>query len=305
MLIPALIAAIAAAVGFILAPASHHAPTRSLALTQTASAGHVAISYPAVWQPATATQPAAASLRLSSPIALVPRQGGGALFVGTAKATDPTLLPKGLSATLAAPPQGAAVKLGSLVFRRYLNLLPQGAPAPETLYALPTTTGTVIASCIAPSADATLFASTCERAVASLRLKSASALAPAANAAFAKSLAGVIGTLNAARTRGRTPARSRSASLRPGDRGAPARAGLRQRRGRRSPPLTWPDRRRRERGHRRRPAEARIGLRLARACGRGQRQAASTRRASASITRADAALAAAFALLRQDGYSIE
>ena len=304
VLIPALIAAIAAAVGFILAPASHHAPTRSLALTQTASAGHVAISYPAVWQPATATQPAAASLRLSSPIALIPRQGGGALFVGTAKATDPTLLPKGLSATLAAPPQGAAVKLGSLVFRRYLNLLPQGAPAPETLYALPTTTGTVIASCIAPSADATLFASTCERAVASLRLKSASALAPAANAAFAKSLAGVIGTLNAARTAG---GRQLAAARHPSDQATAARRLARaydsaaDGAARLSPGPIGADANAAIVAALRKLGSAYASLAHAAAANNKRQYAA----ASTSITRADAALAAAFALLRQDGYSIE
>src|SRR6185437_12456692 len=111
VLIPALIAVIAAAVGFIVSPGSHRPPAQALALTQTASAGHVAISYPSVWRPASPTDPAPASLRLSAPVALVAGQGGGALFVGTTTATDPTLLPKGLGTTLAAPPQGAAVKL--------------------------------------------------------------------------------------------------------------------------------------------------------------------------------------------------
>ncbi len=303
VLVPALIAAVAAAVGFILAPTSHRAPTRPLALTRTASAGHVAISYPAVWRPATATQPAPASLRLSSPIALVPRQGGGALFVGRATATDPTLLPKGLGATLAGPAQGASVKLGSLVFRRYLNLLPQGSPAPETLYALPTTTGTVIASCIAPSVDATLFASTCERAVGSLRLRSATALAPTANAAFAKSLAGVIGTLNTARTAG---ARQLGSARHPSDQATAARRLARaygsaaDSTARLSPGPIGADANAALVAALRKLSSAYASLAHA-AAGNAKRQYAA---ASTSIKRADSALAAAFALLRQDGYSI-
>ena len=49
----------------------------------------------------------------------------------------------------------AAVKLGAMVYRRYLNLLPRDAVAPETVYALPTTTGAVVASCVAPTTNAT------------------------------------------------------------------------------------------------------------------------------------------------------
>ena len=199
VLVAALIAAAAAAVGFVVSPESHGTPSHLAALTRTASSDHVEVSYPSTWRAASSSQPALASLRLSNPVVLVPRAGGGgALFVGTATATDATLLPKRLGATLGAPPQGAAVKLGSLIFRRYLNLLPEGAAAPETVYALPTTAGTVIASCVAPSVDATLFASTCERAVASLRLKSADSLPLTASPTFARALGRVIGTLNAA-----------------------------------------------------------------------------------------------------------
>jgi hypothetical protein len=304
VLIPALIAAVAAAIGFIVSPASHRAETRALALTQTVSAGHVAISYPSGWRPAGATDTAPASLRLSAPVALVPRQGGGALFVGTTTATDPTLLPQGLGATLAAPPQGAAVKLGSLVFRRYLNLLPQGAAAPETVYALPTTAGTVIASCIAPAVDATLFASTCERAVGSLRLRSAAALTLTANPAFAKALGGVIATLDAARS---ADGRRLASARRPADQAAAARRlaqaheDAAKAAARLSPGPVGADATAAIVTALRRLGSAYASLAQAAARHDGRGYAA----ASTATSRADAALGAAFARLSQDGYSIE
>jgi hypothetical protein len=299
-----LIAVVAAAVGFILSPGSHRAPTRALALTRTVSAGHLAISYPSVWRAAGATQPAPASLRLSSPVALVPQQGGGALFVGTTSATDATLLPKGLGATLAAPPQGAAVKLGSLVFRRYLNLLPQGAAAPETVYALPTTAGTVIASCVAPTANATLFASTCERAVGSLRLQSAEAVTLTANPAFARALGGVVTTLDAARG---ADGRRLAAARHPADQAAAARRlaqaheAAAKSAARLSPGPVGSDANAAIVAALQRLGSAYGSLAQAAADNDGRKYAA----ASTAITRADAALEAAFGRLRQDGYSID
>ena len=244
-------------------------------------------------------------MRLSNPVALVPREGGtGALFVGTATATDATLLPKGLGAALPASPQGSAIKLGGLIFRRYLNLLPQGAAAPETVYALPTTAGTVIASCVAPNTDATVFASTCERAVGSVRLKSAVALPLTANPNFARALGGVIRTLNAARSAG---SRQLEAARRPGDQAAAAR--------------------RLARGHDAAataasrlsagPIGADANLAMVAALRRlGTAYASLAQAAQANdkhryanaqveITGADTALGGAFARLRQDGYSID
>jgi hypothetical protein len=245
-----------------------------------------------------------ASLRLSSPVALVPRQGGGALFVGTTTTTDPTLLPKGLGATLADPPQGAAVKLGSLVFRRYLNLLPQGAAAPETVYALPTTAGTVIASCIAPTVNAPLFASTCERAVGSLRLESATALALTADPAFARALGAVIATLDAARG---TDGRRLAAARRPADQAAAARLlaqahdAAAKAAARLSPGPVEADANAAIVAALHGLGAAYASLVQAAAHHDGRKYAEATK----AIEEADAALAAAFGRLGQDGYSIE
>ena len=294
--VAALVAAAAAAVGFIVAPTSHGASSPPVPMTQTASTGPISISYPTGWSRASAAQPAPGSLRLSS-------RGGGALFVGMAAATDATLLPNGLAATLTSPPQGSAVKLGSWTFRRYLNLLPRGAAEPETVYALPTTAGTVVASCVAPNADATLFASTCERAVSSLRLQAADALTLTANPAFARALGRVITTLGAARTAdgrrletARRPtdqaaaarrlalahdtAASAASRLAPGPIGADANAAIVA-------------------------ALRRLGSAYASLAGAAQGENKHQYSAAGlAITQADAALQAAFAKLRQDGYSI-
>jgi serine/threonine protein kinase len=304
ILATALVAATAAAVGFVLAPPSGRAPARSLPLSQTASAGRVSISYPSGWREATAAPPVAASLKLSSTVALVPRQGvGGALVVGTTAAVDPTLLPEGFGATLLTAPQGTPVKLGSQMFRRYLNLLPRGGTAPETVYALPTTSGTVIASCVAPTANATAFASTCERAVSSVRVRFSTVLPLTGNPAFATALGGVIRTLNAARE---ADGRRLAAAKRPAEQAAAADRLARAYQsaaaaaGRLAPGPVG--------------AEANDAIvtaldklgsaygSLAHAADRSDKRRYAE--ASTSITQSNAALGAGFARLREDGYTI-
>jgi serine/threonine protein kinase len=303
VLVAALVAAIAAAAGFILAPGSGSAPATPVALSQTASTGPVSISYPAVWREANAN-PTAASLKLTDPIALAPSQGGGgALVVGAATATDPTLLPKGFAATLLSPPQGAAVRLGSMVYRRYLNLLPRDAIAPETVYALPTSAGTVIASCVAPTTNATEFAAACERVVSSLRLKSAQALPLTASPAFAKSLRSVIETLNAARA---ADGSRLAAAKHPGDQAAAARqlagahATAATAAGRLAPGPIGADANLAIVAALHRLSSAYSSLASAAQHADKHRYTAAT----SAITQAETALQAGFALLRQDGYSI-
>ncbi len=294
--VAALVAAAAAAVGFIVAPASHGAARPPVPLTQSAAVGPMSISYPTGWQRASAGQPVQGSLRLSSP-------AGGALFVGLASDTDAMLLPKGFAATLVASPQGTGVKLGSWTFRRYLNLLPRGAAEPETVYALPTTAGTVVASCVAPTVNATVFASTCERAVSSLRLRSAEALGLTANPAFAHALGRIIVTLGAARSAdggrlqaARHPADQAAAARRLAlahDTAADAAARL-------DPGPIGADANTAIVAALRRLGSAYTSLASAAQREDKRRYAA----AGLAITQADAALQAAFAKLREDGYSI-
>jgi hypothetical protein len=300
VLVAVFVAAIAAAAGFILAPESGSAPATPLALSQTASTGPLSISYPSAWRQAAAPS----TLQLADRIALVPRQGGeGALIVGVATATDPTLLPKGFGATLLSPPQGAAVKLGSMVYRRYLNLLPRNATAPETVYALPTTAGTVIAACVAPTTNATEFAAACERVIASVHLRSGQALPLTASATFAKSLGSVIESLNNARA---LDGHQLVAAKRPADQAAAARrlasahAAAATAAGQLTPGPIGAG------------ANAAIVAALHQlssayaslATAAQHADKAQYTAASSAITRGDASLEAGFAQLRQDGYTI-
>jgi len=290
-------------VGFVLAPASDRAPARSLPLSQTASTSRLSISYPGGWRQATAAPAAVRSLKLSGPVALVPSAGGGALIVGTTATVDSNLLPTGFGTTLLSAPQGTPVKLGSRIFLRYLNLLPRDASAPETVYALPTTGGTVISSCITSTANATEFASACERAVSSVRLGSSAVLPLTGNPAFAAALGVVIRTLNGARaadgrrleaathpadqavaagrlSRAYDNAATGAARLTPGPVGADANAAITA-------------------------ALHKLGSAygsLAHAAERADKRQYAA--ATTAIAQADAALSAGFARLRQDGYSI-
>jgi hypothetical protein len=190
-----------------------------------------------------------------------------------------------------------------MVYRRYLNLLPRDAAAPETVYALPTTAGTVIASCVAPAVSATEFAAACERVVASLRLKSGKALPLTASPAFAKSLRSIIETLNAARA---TNGHQLVAAKHPADQAAAARrlasahAAAAIAIGRLAPGPIGADANLAIAAALHNLSSAYESLaRAARHEDKRQYAAAST-----AINQADVSLAAGFAELRQDGYSI-
>ena len=120
---------------------------------------------------------------------------GGALVIGTARTTDESLLPPSLrAASPGAPPQQTVV-LGRAQFYRYLSLTPAGASVPETVYAVPTTAGTVIGACVLQGAAAGLL-SGCEEVLASLRLSRGHTLGLGPSLALAAGLTRTIAALN-------------------------------------------------------------------------------------------------------------
>jgi hypothetical protein len=141
----------------------------------------------------------AVSLKLTKALTLAPARSAtaGALVLGTAPSVAANLLPGGFTAGLSAP-QGAAVNLGSYTFKRYLDLLPQGAATPLSVYSLPTTLGTAIVACLLPQSGATAFAATCERAVASLKT-SGTPRPLTASATYASELSRIVSQLDLAR----------------------------------------------------------------------------------------------------------
>jgi serine/threonine protein kinase len=293
----------AVASGFILARSSSRPRATHASLTQTASAGSISISYPPDWRRTTAGEPGSESLGLSEPITLTPRRAGGSLIVGITRSTNPALLPTALMSRLSTPPPGANVRLGSYVYRRYLDVLPQGSSAPENVYALATTSGAVIAVCAAGTANAPAFAATCERSVASLRIASTSILPLSGNPTFANRLSAIVRQLSAARAAANSKL---LAASRPAEQAAAAGALARAHRDAATAAGAL------ESG----PAGA--GAKMAIATALGQLADAYSSLAAAAarsdksrynaarqaVARSDSALADAFAQLRRDGYSV-
>jgi hypothetical protein len=227
---------------------------------------------------------------------------GGALVLGTATAVDSTLLPISFTGSLSTALQGTAVRLGAHTFKRYLDLIPQGAPTAVSVYSLPTANGTAIAACVLPQTGATAFSVTCERIVSSLQA-TGQTLPLTANAGDASALGGVVAKLNRARATGgrrlaqaKTPraqaaaagvlaqaykqAAGSAAKLQPGPIGASAAAAVAA-------------------------ALQRLGAEyqsLAAAASHNNKRAYAT--ANAGVSRAETQLSAGFTALQKDGYTI-
>jgi hypothetical protein len=190
----------AAAIGFVIAPSSSKSGSSGPPLASSASSGPLAVSFPAGWQSGSKAV-STPGLKLANQIALTPTTpAGGTLVLGTTKTTDPTLLPSTL--LRGGAPTQQVVTLGRSQFYRYPNLTPPGAAAPEVVYALPTTAGTVLGVCMLQGASAD-FPVNCERVIATLHLTSgANVIGLGPNPAFASAMGAVIHDLNPAVQRG-------------------------------------------------------------------------------------------------------
>jgi|GEM_PF-6541554 len=206
MAVTALAAATAVAVGFAGASSGGHAAAPP-AFSGSASVGSLEVSLPPNWRRGTSTH-ATPALRLSDPLSLASSSSPpGALVIGSAATTAPTLLPASLLAVLPHPPQGEAVRLGGKEFYRYRNLRPTGSNVSETIYALPTTADTLLGVCIPPQGNTSLAIAAskrvladCERILGSLTLISGSALPLGPNPRYATALGHAIAALNRSRS---------------------------------------------------------------------------------------------------------
>jgi hypothetical protein len=190
----------AAAVGFLIAPSSSKSGSTGPSLASNASSGPIAVSFPVGWQSGNAAA-STPGLKLSNQISLTPTMpSGGTLVIGTTTTTDPTLLPSTL--LRGGTPTQQVVTLGKSQFYRYPNVTPPGAPAPQVIYALPTTAGTVLGVCMLQGASAG-FPVNCEQVIATLQLKSgAKVLGLGPDSAFGSAMGSVIHNLNPAVQRG-------------------------------------------------------------------------------------------------------
>jgi hypothetical protein len=192
------IAVVAAVIGFVLSRSTggsdtHHPP----ALSAQVSAGALQLSFPAAWT--RGSSPVAKRLGLSDVIDMSPPASGQqTLIVGRSATPNPQLLPAKLLSSLVSKPTPQTVTLGRTAVYRYPDLLLKGQSTPESVYALPTTFGTVVGVCIAPAAG---FAASCERSLATLRVTSGSRLSPGPSKVYASGLDSAIKTLDTAQAR--------------------------------------------------------------------------------------------------------
>ena len=182
-----------------------------------ATAGPLRVSFPTSWRQQ--TPPASPALGLTDELALAPPSStGGTVVIGRATTTDASLLPQKLLASLPSQPKPQVVSLNGAQYYRYLDLTPQGANGPVSVYALPTTAGTVIGACLKSGASES-FAAECERVLGTVRPTSGSVLALGPSAAYASGLSAAIAKLNFVRATAdpqlhsaRTPAAQASAA---------------------------------------------------------------------------------------------
>jgi hypothetical protein len=205
---------LAAVIGFAVAR-SGGGRTAPVPLDRHASNVVLRIAFPADWHPRTV--PAPPLLGMTDELALASRDGAGVmLVVGRALTSDPTLLPSSLLKGLARAPAVRSVRLGPYRLYRYLDLRPRGDSVPESIYALPTTAGTILGVCVTRR-DIPVLTSGCERVLGTLRLTSAAPLALGLSVGYARTLSAAIGKLNTVRV-------SAGARLRSGPQSIEARA---------------------------------------------------------------------------------
>jgi lipopolysaccharide exporter len=187
---------ITALLGFTFARATvdGHSPP---APDKHVSAGLLQVTFPSGWR--RQTPRANPQLSLNDELALAPASGGGMLVIGRTTTADSDLLPQSLLASLTVAPRPQTVTLGKVSFYRYLNLSPRGQNTSETVYATPTTVGTVLGVCLTRHAPPG-FAASCELALASLRLASGTVLALGPSSSYAAGLNAVLSKLNAVRS---------------------------------------------------------------------------------------------------------
>jgi serine/threonine protein kinase len=191
------VAIVAAVLGFVLAP-SKKTPSQAAGppLIGSAASGPLTISFPAGW--AHAPSGAVAHLPLTDELTVsAAAPAGGTLVMGTASSSGASLLPASFVSALSSPPSPQIVTLGKAQFYRYLDVTPAGSAGPETVYALPTSVGSVVAVCRASSGSAT-FPSACERVVGTLQV-AGTVLALGPNPAYASGLSAAMAKLTAAR----------------------------------------------------------------------------------------------------------
>jgi hypothetical protein len=187
-----------AVVGFALA---RYGTSRSTAspppLDRQASVADLKVNYPSTWR----VIPAATVPLVPLGDVLTLATGGSSssrLVIGTQRTDTPAALPPRLAAAVPPTTRPQVVTLGGSSFYRYLNLTPHGQNGTESVYTLPTSTGTVTAVCSAPTFTAG-FTSGCERVLSTMKVTAGDVLSISADPGYALQLNRILGQLNAVR----------------------------------------------------------------------------------------------------------
>ena len=163
-------------------------------LDRQASVADFKINYPSTWRVVPAvTVPL---LPMGDVLALAADPSKRSMLViGTQQTTTPAALPARLAAAVPLSTKPQVVALGKASFYRYLNLTPRGQNAPESIYTLPTSVGTITAVCSAPTFT-TSFTSSCERALSTITLTTGDVLSVSVDPGYALELNRILGQLN-------------------------------------------------------------------------------------------------------------
>jgi hypothetical protein len=183
-------------------------------LDRQASVANFRVNYPSTWRVVPAgTVPL---VPLGDTLTLAAGGSSNARLVIGTQQTATGALPSRLAAAVPPSTKPEVVTLGSTRFYRYLNLTPHGQNVAESLYALPTSVGTITAVCEAPTYT-TRFTSSCERALSTIKLTTGDVHSIGVDPGYALELNRILGQLNDVR-------RSDGAGLRSTRVGTQARA---------------------------------------------------------------------------------
>jgi TIR domain len=195
--------------GYAVAPGGSSTAT-SRTLPNSAANELLEVAFPGDWTHTDGSR-LNGVLRLQQPLSFRPRTGGGALLLGAATSTSPTLLPETVLSSIGSTPVPETVELGGGLLYRYRGIQPSGQIGSETIYARPTTTGVLIAVCLLPEGLSATVERECEGIVGSVKMSSAKFLVPGPQPNYARAVGKVSVRLNEASARQRDAlARARS-----------------------------------------------------------------------------------------------
>ena len=190
--------------GYLLGSGGSDPEPAGEALTNSASAGSIELSFPDGWR-RVSEDPGVPGVRFKDPIVLAADAPRGArLVAGQVNATGPALLSSGLVGRLPGDPgEGRPVRLNDVAALYYRGLRPRGQQGALQVYAVPTTGGVATIACTTSAgAQAADFWSDCESVATTFRLTGAEPYPLGPRQEYADSLRKTLGELARARRAG-------------------------------------------------------------------------------------------------------